>query len=131
MTKFAETDRDVANVEAWVDVIEEMLWCVPYITQEDIFRRVLVNVETERREEEERGTPYKDFTAEELRENVPLQTDQHRGAVARLTGLVVQILVRSLQNYHGPQTTAGVLFVEHPHGKGSRQLLSYWLRMKQ
>jgi hypothetical protein len=117
-----ESDEDVENVEAWVEIVYDLLDLVP----DDLRARVLAfaaeKEEAARKELEEAGG----FIARTLSE-IDLNTPgiRHWHTIMRLKSLVVQVFVRHIRNNHSPKDAAGILFVEHPHGDGSGSLGDY------
>jgi hypothetical protein len=121
MTK-SETDRDIENVEAWAEIIGDVLYHVPPDRRADVLALAAKNEEAEVLEREAHGG----FTL------IPFSNDwmnepgmRHGNAITRLKSLLVQVFVRDIANNHSSQDAASILFAEHPHGTGSRLLEDY------
>jgi hypothetical protein len=117
--QMSETEKDIRDVEAWVQVIERMLHSAEPDQRVKILERAL---EGEKQKEERRikahGLEF--ITAEDLRK-LPFP----RNATARLKSLLVQVFVRDIANNHSPKEAAKILFAEHCFGNGSRRLGDY------
>jgi hypothetical protein len=113
----SEDQEDVENVEAWAEVIEDMLRLVPM----DRRAAVLELASKKRREADSLGDGlhFIDIT----------KTDtpglRHWNAIMRLQSLVVQVFVRHITNNHSPEDAAQILLAQHPYGHGSGQLGDY------
>jgi len=125
MAKFPETDKDVENVEAWAEVIEDLLYLVPPDKRSELLALAGRNEEAKRKEREERGR----FI---LRNALELMADmdtrpgiRHWNAIMRLKSLIVQVFVRDITIDHSPQDAERILFAQHPHGTGSCLLQDY------
>jgi hypothetical protein len=120
----SETSDDVKNVEAWAEVIRDVLWLMPIERRAEVLALVTENEEAERKERTGRitATPY----SFGLKDTPGLR---HWDTIMRLKSLVVQVFVRSISNNHSPKEAAEILFAPHPHGSGSRVLEDYLRRL--
>jgi hypothetical protein len=117
MSRFAETDKDVENVEAWATIIADLLCHAPPDRRAAILALATTNEETEAQERGASGRlRYITFSDDWM--NSP--GVRHRNAIARIKSLLVQVFVRDIANNHSKQDAANILFTEHPHGRGSR-----------
>jgi hypothetical protein len=123
MTNEGETDEDMANAEAWAEVILAVMFPIPM----DMRLAILAIVQ---RELEEKVAELGANGGLVLRTIVPGEYEKsrcfrHHGAIKRLISLVIQVLVRRITNNNSPQDAAKLLFAYHRHGHGSGQLLDY------
>lgn len=120
--KHTEDNTDIANVEAWAELLEDLLYLVP----EDLRMRVLdLAVEAENEAITERiklNGRLKIMSAAEL---MASYSPGHYNTVMRLKGLLIQVFVRDITNNHHPKDAAKMLFSKHPHGNGSQYLGDY------
>jgi hypothetical protein len=120
--KFAETDKDIENVEAWAEIIADLLHHAPPDKRAEILALATKNEETKAQEREVNGgITFVTFSDDWI--SKPRQ--RHWNAITRIKSLLVQVFVRDIANNHSPQDAADILFTEHPHGHGSRQLQDY------
>jgi hypothetical protein len=121
MTK-SETDRDIENVEAWAEIIGDVLYHVPPDKRVDVLELATKNEEAEAQERKANGG-FKLMAFSNDWMNKP--GIRHGNAITRIKSLLVQVFVRDIANNHSPQDAASILFAEHPHGTGSRLLQDY------
>ena len=119
---FAETDKDIENVEAWAEVVADLLHHVSPDRRADVLELATKNEEAEAQERKANGG-LKIHTFSDDWMNEPGQ--RHWNAIMRIKSLLVQVFVRNIANNHNPQDAASILFAEHPHGTGSRLLEDY------
>jgi len=117
-----ETDRDIENLEAWAEIIRNVLWHVPPDRRGQVLSLTTEREEAERQEREE-SPGLKFMTLNEDWANTP--GARHRNAIMRLKSLLVQVFVRDIANNHSQQEAADILFVQHRHGTGSGLLEDY------
>src|SRR5262249_17273067 len=117
-----ETDHDIENVEAWAEIIGDLLHHVPPDKRTDVLALASKNEEIEAQEREANGG-LRWLTLSDEWKNKPRH--RHWNAITRLKSLLVQIFVRDITNNHSSQDARDILFVEHPHGTGSRFLEDY------
>jgi hypothetical protein len=121
MSRKSETDEDVSNVEAWAEVIEDLLYLVPGDLRAEVLALAVKNEETARKERETSGR-FKLVPFADLAQSPGLQ---HWDVIMRLKSLLVQVFVRNITNNHSKKDAADILFVEHRHGTGSGWLPDY------
>ena len=117
-----ETERDIGNVEAWAEIIGDLLFHVPADNRAEVLALAMANEEHERKEREAHGG-WKFHTLSDDFMKEPAQ--RHWNAITRLKSLVIQVFVRDVANNHSPKDAASILFTEHPYGTGSRLLKDY------
>jgi hypothetical protein len=122
-SKFAETDKDVENIEAWAEIVADLLCHVPPDRRADVLELAAKNEEAEAQERREAsgGLVFHTFSDDWMNKS----GQRHWNAIMRIKSLLVQVFVRDIANNHSPQDAASILFTEHPHGFGSRQLQDY------
>jgi hypothetical protein len=121
---FAETDKDIENVEAWAEVVADLLHHVPPDKRADVLELATKNEQAEALEREVNGEIMFGITFVNFgRLDEPGQ--RHWNAIERLKSLLVQIFVRDITNNNSRQDAARILFVHHRHGTGSRLLEDY------
>jgi hypothetical protein len=121
MNDEGETEADIANGEAWVVLIGDLLRRAPPEQRADILAEALsceqaAAAERKAREGALRWLRLGDLDTPGLR---------HWNAVMRLKSLVVQVFTRNISNNHSPERAAAILLARHPHGTGSRCLGDY------
>src|SRR5262245_18905124 len=106
--KTPETEKDMNNVEAWAEVVRDMLRLVPPDHRLAVLALVL--------REEEKGAAERatapsgimakvfDFDAIDLMKTSPGW--RHHGAIERLTSLVIQVFTRAITNNHSARDAA-------------------------
>jgi hypothetical protein len=118
----SETDKDMANVEAWAEVVSDMLSLM-----EPEQRLSVLHLATEREEKEaderEKAAPGLVFIT--FDEASLQQCCKHWNVKMRLRSLIVQVFVRRIRNNHSPKDAAKILFARHRHGNGSGELGDY------
>jgi hypothetical protein len=119
----SESDKDIANIEAWAEMIEDMLALMPPDSRIEALRAALKNEETARKERAENPYGLCIMDAAELCGASPGL--RHWNAIMRLKSLVVQVFVRDITNNHSPANAAKILFAHHRHGHGSGRLDEY------
>jgi hypothetical protein len=123
--KFAEDQNDVENVEAWAEVIEDLLYLVPPGQRAAVLALASKNEEAEAKEREAHGG-FRIWSATELEEHCKGSPGlRHWDAIMRLESLVVQMFVRHITNNHSAEDAARILFAQHRYGHGSGRLQDY------
>jgi hypothetical protein len=122
-TSFSETDEDNKNVEAWAEVVADLLRHVPPDKRDEVLALATKNeeVKAQEREEANGGLALSMFSDDWM--NEPGQ--RHCNAIMRLKSLLVQVFVRDIKTNYSPQDATKILFAKHPHGYGSRRLQDY------
>jgi hypothetical protein len=118
--KAFETSADIENVEAWAEIIRNILCCVPSDSRAQVLALATKREEAECKERE-KGPCW--VRASDISMDTPGL--RHLNAITRLQSLIVQIFVRDIANNHNKQNAAAILFAEHPHGTGSGLLKDY------
>ena len=118
-----ETDEDVENVEAWVEIVYDLLDLVPEDHRAEVLAACSKKEEADREERERTGPGFSVMKLDENWRDGP--GVRHWNAIERLKSLIVQVFVRQIRNNHHPRDAADILFVEHPHGDGSGSLGDY------
>jgi hypothetical protein len=108
------------NVEAWAEVISDVVDLVPEEHRAEVVALVAAIEKRERKKREK--DPF--ITASEV-DFLASPGVQNWHTIMRLTSLVVQVCVRRISNNHHPKDAAAILFAEHPYGYGSGQLRDY------
>jgi hypothetical protein len=120
--RFAENEKDVGNVEAWAEIIGDLLHHVPLDKRREVLALAIKNEQAAAEEREANGG-FKFMTFSDDWMNTPGQRQWN--VIMRLKSLLVQVFVRNITNNHSPQEAASILFAQHPHGTGSRVLQDY------
>jgi len=123
----AENQKDVENVEAWAEVIKDVLWLVPMDRRAEVLALATKTEEAERKKREANGgrikaTAWTEQTLENFKSSPGFR---HSSAITRLQSLVVQVFVRDITNNHSAEDAAQILFAPHPYGNGSGLLWDY------
>jgi hypothetical protein len=118
----SETDKDIENVEAWAEIIEDMLHLMPAENRIKVLRLALQKEEAEVKDREKNGL-YRVVAFDEISMNSPGL--MHWNAIMRLKSLIVQIFVRNITNDHSREEAGRILFTNHRYGHGSRSLSEY------
>jgi hypothetical protein len=114
MNRQSETEQDVRNVEAWAEVIKDMLCHVPSDLRLDVLALATKNEEAAKAERDAHdGLRAVDITLTDT----PGLRQWH--AVMRLKSLIVQIFTRTIANNHSSAEAKKILFVQHRYGYGS------------
>jgi hypothetical protein len=121
----SESDKDIVNIEAWAEMIEDMLALMPPDSRIEVLRAAVKKEETERKERAE--NPYGGLCIMDAAELCEASSGglRHWNAIMRLKSLVVQVFVRDITNNHSPASAAKILFAHHRHGHGSGRLHEY------
>jgi hypothetical protein len=120
----SETLKDIHNVEAWTQVIEQVVHLAPRLKRTEILERILERERAERKKEEEWSGSWRCVRASDIDwQNSP--GVRHWDTIKRLTSLVVQVLVRNITCYNSPKTASKLLFAHHRYGTGSGNLDEY------
>ena len=122
-TRRSEDREDIENVEAWAEVIKEVLRLVPMDRRAAVLALAAKNEEAEREEWERSAGALKFVDLTEDYKNSP--GIRHWHTIMRLKSLVVQVFVRRITNNHSPKDAAQILFASHPYGTGSGELRDY------
>jgi hypothetical protein len=124
----AESREDVENVEAWAEVIKDILDLIPNEQRMEVLAFVSKDKEKIEREHEEKIARV-DARLDTLGLRFLSQIDGlYWRRVPRLKSLVVQMLVRDIVTHHNPKEAAQILFAPHPYGNGSKRPLQDYLR---
>jgi hypothetical protein len=114
----SETSKDIANVEAWAEVIGDLLHLAPSDCRAAVLALAAKNDEAERAEREANGGWL------EVDLSKPPDLSSWR-AIMWLKSLVVQVFVRTIKTIHHPKDAAKLLYAHHEWGHGSRLLQDY------
>lgn len=117
-----ETAEDIDNVEAWVEIVEDMLWLAPADRRADILELAFAK-EKASRNERAKHDGFIVYSFNDLDMNTP--GVRHWNAIMRLKSLVVQVFIRNITNEHSPEDAAAILFADHRYGTGSGRLSEY------
>jgi hypothetical protein len=123
----SEAQRDIENIEAWAEVIGDILFHVPAWHRAAVLALATKNEEAEQQERAKHGG-IRVLCLSEL--NVDKPGMRHWNAIMRLKSLLVQIFVRDISNDHSEQDAARILYSRQPYGNGSGELLDYLPRRK-
>ena len=121
--QYAEDAEDVGNVEAWAEIVEDMLFLVPPEDRMKVLQLAVASEEAaiaERLEHEPLG---KIWCASEFPMDTPGM--RHWNAIMRLKSLIIQVFTRNITNDHSPTDAAKLLFADHRYGTGSGCLGDY------
>jgi hypothetical protein len=119
-----ENDKDIANVEAWAEVVEDMLALIPPDNRIEALRIAVEKEGAARKERAETGgLCFVRFDNDEAWRNSAGMRHWH--AIMRLKSLVVQVFVRDITNDHSPEDAAKILLAHHRYGHGSGRLGDY------
>jgi hypothetical protein len=123
--KFSETDKDIENVEAWAEVIRDVLFRVPADKRIEVL--ALASANEEAAAQERANSEYPGYVLVHAGEIDWMNSPgvRHMNVITRLESLLVQVLVRDIVNNHSPEDAARFLLAEHPHGTGSGLLQDY------
>jgi hypothetical protein len=116
----SENDNDITNVEAWADVIDDILILMPLDQRAEVLQRATIK-------QQARTGGAAVFFPDKDDDIPPLEFD----AIAHLKSLVIQVFARDITNDHSPKDAAKILFAHHRHGRGSRLLSDYLPRPPQ
>src|SRR5262249_18161540 len=119
-----EDRKDVENVEAWAEVIADLLRLVPIDQRSTVLALATKNEEAECKPRAATGG-LRCFSYAELVALKDSPGRRHWNAIMRLKSLVVQVFVRSVTNNHSPKDAAHILFATHAYGRGSGLLQDY------
>jgi hypothetical protein len=116
-----ETDHDIENVEAWAEIIADILHHVPPAKRTQVLALASKNeeIEAQKRKANHGKLTYVDMSKWDA---IP---PARNNTITRLQSLLIQVFVRDIINNHSPENARDILFVEHPHGTGSRLLEDY------
>jgi hypothetical protein len=120
--KYTETNEDINNVEAWVEIINDLLRRAPRELRAEILAQA-VKCEAANKKEYELNAGFVVINASEVSLDTPGLRNWH--TIMRLKSLVVQIFVRNIHNNHSPKEAAKILFAQHAFGTGSGRLEDY------
>jgi hypothetical protein len=116
MNAHSESWEDVENVEAWAEVIKDLLYLVPCDRSATVLALATKN-------DKIKEADWKPMSFSDDWINEPGQRHWH--AIMRLKSLVIQVFARDINNNHSPEEATRILFAEHPHGYGSGLLEDY------
>jgi hypothetical protein len=116
----SESREDVENIEAWAEVIREMLCCVPSERRSAVLALATKNEEAARQERE-----WKRINLASSVDWKQHSANRYRNTIERLKSLVVQVFVRSITSINSAEDAAQILFTHRLHGLGSRRLQDY------
>ena len=109
-----EDQKDIGNVEAWAEVVEDLLHLVPEDQRAEVLALASKNEAAKAKKREANGGLIVYYAADIDWKNSP--GFRHLGAITRLKSLTVPVFVRDITNNHSPEDAAQILFVEHRHG---------------
>jgi hypothetical protein len=117
----SETAKDMANVEASAEVVDDMLCLMPAEHRLPTLRLALEKEQAAATERANNGgLVFLKFGAESLR-----QCMKHWHTKMRLRSLVVQTFVRRVRTNNSPKHASELLFSHHCYGHGSGDLDDY------
>src|SRR5262245_51317074 len=109
--QYVEDEEDIGNIEAWAEIIEDMLYLVPFDSRMKVLQLTIAKQEAEIAEMAEHG-PLRVWSAAEMA-NTDTPGLRHWNAIMRLKSLIIQVFTRNISNNHSPVDTAKMLFAEH------------------
>jgi hypothetical protein len=116
-----ETEYDLMNVEAWAEIIEDMLARAPADERMKILHLAVQKEQAAIKDRERNGG----LRAIDMSKWDPASIPRRQDAISRLKSLVVQVFARDITSDHSPSDAAGILFSYHIAGLGSRYLSDY------
>ena len=117
----SETEADIANAEAWSEIIEDLLTLVPPDKRMEVLQLALANEKAEMVERAKNdGLRVVQYSETNLAHSL-----RHWNVKMRLKSLIIQVFTRNIRNNHSPEDAAKILFAKHPYGRGSRVLRDY------
>jgi hypothetical protein len=124
----SEDRKDIENVEAWAEVIRDILDLIPNEQRMEVL--ALAGKDEEKIEREHEEEPARvDARLDTLGLQFLSRLDGlYWHSIPRLKSLVVQMLVRDIVTHHSPKEAAQILFAPHPYGNGSKRPLQDYLR---
>jgi hypothetical protein len=118
----SETEKDMANVEAWAKIVSDVLCLMPAEHRLSTLHLALENEEDAAKEREENGGLVFIKASDFLKDKSWMK---HWHAEMRLRSLIVQVFVRRVTSNHAPKDAAAILFARHRYGHGSGSLSDY------
>jgi hypothetical protein len=119
--QMSETDKDMANVEAWAEVVADMLYLMPPEHRLSTLRLALEKEQAATAERTKNGGfVVRKFSLENLKPAL-----KHWNTKMRLRSLVIQAFVRQITNNNSPEHASELLFSHHRYGMGSGDLDDY------
>ena len=125
MTKVGESEEDVDNIEAWAEIIKDVLRCAPIEKRAAILALATQNEADSAARRKANGDRLVVINAAELMANTDTPGLRHWNVIMRLKSLIVQVFVRNIRNNHSPKDAGKLLFVGHRYGTGSGLLADY------
>jgi hypothetical protein len=122
--QYVEDEDDINNIEAWAEIIADILHWVPVEARMQVLQLAIAKHEADVTEAAGHGAFELLPTTELLNQNSPPGL-RHWGAIMRLKSLIIQVLTRQIRNSHSSQDAAKLLFAEHRYGTGSGDLGDY------
>jgi hypothetical protein len=114
------TEKDIQNVEAWAEVVEDLLYLVPTDKRAAVLALATEKERQEQKKRDESGGLIIMNAAELANATFP-----HWNVIMRLKALLIQVLVRNITNNHSKEDAAAILFAHQRYGNGSGYLLDY------
>src|SRR5262249_43163963 len=121
--QYVENEEDINNIEAWAEIIEDMLYFVPFESRMQVLQLAVAKHEANVAEVVEHG-PWRPVSAAEMA-NTDTPGLRHWNAIMRLKSLIIQVFTRNISNNHKSTDAAKLLFAQHRYGTGSRYLGDY------
>jgi hypothetical protein len=123
----SETSADIENVEAWAEIIKDVLWHVPPDKRSAILLLATRHEDVERFARElppgEKIWEWANPSSDSSDSSDWIECPQR--VIMRLKALLVQSLVRDIAYELGEWDAAAILFARHPYGSGSGWLKDY------
>ena len=122
----SESSEDIANVEAWAELIVDILKRIPADKRAVVLALITKYEEDAKQGREARGGLPPIVTSEEFVqgwEGSPRAYHWH--TIMRLKSLMIQVFARDISNNHSRHDAAELLFARHRHGTGSGLLEDY------
>jgi hypothetical protein len=120
--QYVEDKNDINNIEAWAEIVTDVLWRVPFDNRLKVLQLAIAKHEADVAYVAENG-PWKITCAADVDMNTP--GVRHWNAIMRLKSAIIQVFARDIRNNHSPADAAKMLFAVHRYGKGSRYLGDY------
>jgi hypothetical protein len=122
--QYVEDEEDIGNVEAWTEILEDLLYLMPFDSRMKVLQLVVANHEADVAERVKHGPLGKRISMdpEKFRNEPGLR---HWNAIMRLKSLIIQVFARDISNNHSPKDAGRLLFTQHRYGTGSGCLDEY------
>jgi hypothetical protein len=118
---YAESEEDISNVEAWAEIVEDLLYLVPVKDRMKVLDIARTKEEAAIAERAEHGG----FTVWTFNADDNSQALRNWNVIMRLKSLIIQVFTRNITNNHSPENAAKLLFAEHPYETGGCCLSDY------